>query len=76
MNHLRVVFGDAFGLFWGFFVGFLEKRTKLANLGNFGVLRRDVGILRSIVSPRQGVACPHHGATKREACTSLGYAKA
>ena len=34
MNHLGVVFGDAFGLFWVF--GWIYgKMTKLANLGNF-----------------------------------------
>ena len=60
----------------GFLVGFLEIGKKSANLGNFGVLRRDVGIPRSIVGPRQGMACPHSGVAKREAWTSLGYAKA
>ena len=62
MNHLGVVFDDSFGLFWGFFVGFLEKGTKLANLGNFGVLRHGVGI------PLSSVA-------EREDWTSLGYAE-
>ena len=57
-------------------VGFLEKWTKSVNLGNFRVLRCDVGIPCSSVSPRQGVACPRHGAAEREAWTSLGYAEA
>ena len=57
-------------------VGFLEKGTKSANLGNFEVLCRDVGIPRSSVSLRQGVACPRHGTAMREAWTSLGYAEA
>ena len=48
-------------------VGFLEKGTKSVNLGNFRVLRRGVGIPRSNVSPRQGVACPRSGTAKREA---------
>ena len=62
-THLGVVFGDAFGITLGFLVGFLEKGTKSANLGCFGVLRRGVGIPRSNVGPRQGVACPHHDVT-------------
>ena len=60
----------------GFVVGFLEKRAKSANLGNFGVLRRGVGIPRSSVGPRQGVAGPCRGVTEREAWTSLRYAEA
>ena len=48
-------------------VGFMEKGTKSANLGNFGVLRRGVGIPRSSVSPRKGVACPHSSAAEKEA---------
>ena len=69
MNPLGVVFDDAFRLFWGFLVGFLEKWTKSANLGKFGVLCRGVGIPRNSVSPRRGVA-------KREAWTSVEYAEA
>ena len=42
--------------YFGVLVGFLEKGTKSANLGNFGVLRRSVGIPRNNVSPRQGMA--------------------
>ena len=62
MNHLGVVFGDTFELFWVF--GWIsEKGTKSANLGIFGVLRCGVGI------PRSGVV-------EREAWTSLGYAEA
>ena len=57
--------------YFGFLVGFLEKGTKSTNLGNFGVLRCNVGIPRSSVSPRQGVACPRRGAAEREAWTSL-----
>ena len=49
--------------YFGFLVGFLEKGTKSANLGIFGVLRCGVGILRS-------------GVAEREAWTSLGYAEA
>ena len=45
----------------------LEKGAKPANLGNFGVLRRDMGIPRSSVSPRQGVACPRHSIAEKEA---------
>ena len=50
----------------GFLVRFLEKWMKSANLGNFGVLRRDIGIPCSSVGPYQGVACPHHGVAERE----------
>ena len=42
--------------YFGFLVGFLEKGTKSANLGNFGVLRRDVGIPRGSVGPCHVVA--------------------
>ena len=77
MNHLRVVVGDAFGLFWGFLVGFMEKkRMKSANLGNFGVLCCGVGIPRNSVGPRQGVACPRRGVVEKEAWISLGYVEA
>ena len=47
-----------------FLVGFLEKGMKSANLEIFGVLRPCVGIPRSGVGPRQGVACPHRGMDK------------
>ena len=57
-------------------VGFLEKGTESKNLGNFEVLRLDEGILRSIVSSRQGVACPCRSAAQREAWTRLRYAEA
>ena len=50
-------------------VGFREKGTKLANLGNLRVLRYGVGIPCSSVSP----LC---GATEREAWTSLEYTEA
>ena len=40
----------------GFLVGFLEKGTKSANLGNFGVLRRGVGIPRTTL--RHGMSTP------------------
>ena len=52
-----------------FLVGFLEKGTKSANLGNFGVLYRGVGIPCSSVGPR-------HSAAEWEAWISLGYAEA
>ena len=42
--------------YFGFLVGFLEKGTKSVNLGNFGVQHHGVGIPRSSVGPRQGVA--------------------
>ena len=54
---------DYFGVF-GWIYG---KGTKLANLGNFKVLRHDVGIPRSSVSPCQGVAWTRHDTIEREA---------
>ena len=82
LNHLGVVFGDVFELFWGFWLNCWNKRTKSTNLGNFRVLHYGVGIPRSSVSPRQGVACsrrgatcPHRGVAEREAWISLRYAE-
>ena len=45
-----------------FLVRFLEKGMKSANLGNFEVLRRNVGI-------------PCNGVAEREAWTSHAYAE-
>ena len=75
-THLGDFFSGEYTSFLLILVGFMEKGTKSTNLGNFGVLRYNVGIPRSSVSPRQGVACPHYDATEREAWTSLGYAEA
>ena len=72
MNHLRVVFGDVFGLFWVF--GWISgKMDKISKSGNFGVLGLSVGIPRSSVGPRQGVACPRRGAAERRLGQALGY---
>ena len=49
---------------------------KSTNLGNFRVLRHDIGIPHSSVTPRQGVACALRGTAEREAWISLGYAEA
>ena len=48
--------------YFGFLVGFLEKGTKSANLGNLGVLRRGVGILSQQLKsmPRRGMSTPRH----------------
>ena len=62
--------------YFRYLVGFLEKGMKSANLGNFGVLHRGVGIPCNSVSPCQGVACPRYGVAEREAWTSLGYTEA
>ena len=51
----------------GFLVGFREKGTKSANLGNFGVPLCGVGIPRNSVSPRHDVACPRYGVAERKA---------
>ena len=55
-THLGVVFGEAFRLFWSF--GLISgKRDKIYKIrANFGVLLRGVGIPRSSVGPRRGVA--------------------
>ena len=53
-------------------VGFLEKWTKSANLGNFGVLRYGVRIPRNNVGPHQGVACPRRGVAERRLGQALG----
>ena len=41
-THLGVVFGDAFGLFWGFWLDLWKCGQNEKNLGNFGspTLRR------------------------------------
>ena len=50
-----------------------EKRDEISKFRQFfRVLRRNVGIPRSSVSPRQGVACPLHGAAKREVGQASG----
>ena len=60
-THLGVVFGDAFGLLWGFWLDFWKKGQNQQLWANFEVLRLGVGIPYSSVGPRQGVACPHCG---------------
>ena len=75
-NTLRRCFSGKYMSFLLILVGFLEKGMKSIDLGNFEVLCHGVGIPRSNVSPRQGVACPRHGTAKREAWTSLRYTEA
>ena len=53
--------------YYGFLVGFLEKWTKSANLEFFGVVCHCVGIPRSSIGPRQGVACSRRDVVEREA---------
>ena len=43
---------------------------------NYRVLRCSVGIPRSSVGPRQGVACPHRGVAESGFLDSLEYAAA
>ena len=64
---------DYFGVFW---LDFLKKRMKSANMGNFEVLRHDVEIPRSSVGPHQGVECPRRSVAEKEAWTSLRFAEA
>ena len=60
-----------------FLVGFLEKRNEIMKIwANYGVLRYGVGIPRSSVGPRQGIACPRRGMAEREGWASLRYAEA
>ena len=55
-------------------VGFLEKMDEIRNFGQFwGPMPRRRNPTQQRKSTSQGVACPHHGATEREAWTSLGY---
>ena len=75
-THLGDVVLESIRGFLLILVGFLEKGTKSANLENFRVLCRVIGIPSSSVSPRQGMACPRSGTTEREAWTSLRYAEA
>ena len=71
-THLGDVFSGEHTSFLLILVGFMEKGTKSANLGNFGVLRHDIGIPRSSLSSRQGVACPRQGMDEREAGQASG----
>ena len=59
MNHLGVVFGDAFG----FLVRFLEKGTKSANMGNFRgpTPRRRDTTQQHRSTLRRGMSMPRHG---------------
>ena len=43
---------------------------------NYGVLRCGVGIPRSSIGPRQGVACPRRGVAEREDLDNLEYDEA
>ena len=52
---MGVVFDDAFGLFWGFWLDLWKKGRNQQIWANFGVLRRDIGIPHNSVGPRQGV---------------------
>ena len=52
MNHLGVVLGDAFGLFWSFWLDFGKKVRNQQIWAIFGVLCRSVGIPCSSVGPR------------------------
>ena len=52
LTHLGVVFGDTFGLFWGFWLDLWKKEQNQQIWVNFGVLRHGVGIPRSSVGPR------------------------
>ena len=74
MNYLIVVFGDVLDYF-GVFGWISGKRDEIIKIwANFGVLRRGIGIPCSSIGPHQGVA--RCSVAKREAWTSLGYAKA
>ena len=71
-TRLGLVFSDAFGLFWGFWLDFWKNGRNQQNLGKFGVLCRDVGIPRRNVGPRQGMARPRRGVAEREVWTASG----
>ena len=49
------------------------KRDEISKIwANFRVLRCGIGIPRSNVGPRQGVACPHLNVAKKEVWTASG----
>ena len=75
-THLGDVFFGDYTSFLLILVGFLEKWMKSTNLGNFRILSHGVGIPRSSISQRHGVACPRNGTIEKEAWTSLEYAEA
>ena len=64
-THLRVVFGDVFGLFWGFWLDLWQNGLNQQNLAISGVLSCNVGIPHSSVGPCQGMACPRRGVAER-----------
>ena len=64
-THLGVVFGDACGLFWGFY-WISRKKDEINKIwAHFKVLRHNVEMPRRSVGPRQGVACPRRGMAER-----------
>ena len=62
-THLRVFFGDAFGLFWGFWFDLWKNGLNQQNLGNFGgptPRRRDPTQQRRS-TPRHGMSTLRRG---------------
>ena len=60
---------DYFGVF-GWIYGKMDEISKIWAIS--GVLRRGVGIPRSSIGPRQGVACPRGDVAEREVWTASG----
>ena len=60
---LGLVFGDAFGLFWGFWLDFWKNGRNQQNLAKFGgpmpLLRDPTQKRRSM--PRRGTSTPRRG---------------
>ena len=59
-THLGVVFGDSFGLLWGFWLDFKKKGTKSTNLGKFrgSTPRRRDPMQQRRSMPRRGMSTP------------------
>ena len=62
-------------VYFGVFGWISEKMKEISKIWEIlGVLRRDVGIPRSSIGSRQGVACPRCSVAERGTWSSLGYA--
>ena len=59
--------------YFGVFNWIYGKRDEISKIkANFKVLLRGIGIPRSSVDPRQGMAFPRRGVAEREVWTALG----
>ena len=71
--HLRVVFGDSFGVFEVFGCVFRKIDKMIKKLwAKSGVLCHGIVIPCHSEGPRQGVACPHWGGAERRIWPASG----